>query len=37
MGRYTEVFHRSLTDPDGFWAEAAQAIEWYRAPTAVLE
>ena len=37
MGRYAEVFHRSLTDPDGFWAEAAQAIDWYQAPTAVLD
>ena len=37
MGRYTEVFRQSLTDPDGFWAEAARAIDWYRAPTAVLD
>jgi propionyl-CoA synthetase len=37
MGRYTEVFHRSLADPDRFWGEAAQAIDWYRAPTAVLD
>jgi propionyl-CoA synthetase len=37
MGRYSEVFRRSLTDPDGFWAEAARAIDWYQAPTAVLD
>ena len=37
MGRYAEVFRRSLADPEGFWAEAARAIEWYRAPTAVLD
>jgi propionyl-CoA synthetase len=37
MGRYTEVFRRSLTDPDGFWAEAARAIDWYQAPAAVLD
>src|SRR5215470_8200100 len=37
MGRYTEVFRRSLTDPEGFWAEAARAIDWYQAPTAVLD
>jgi propionyl-CoA synthetase len=24
------VHERSLKDPDGFWAEAAQAIDWYR-------
>ena len=37
MGRYAEVFHRSLTDPDGFWGEAAREIDWYRAPTTVLD
>ena len=37
MGRYAEVFRRSLTEPEGFWAEAAQAIDWYQAPTAVLD
>ena len=29
MGRYAEAFHRSLADPEGFWGEAAQAIDWY--------
>ncbi len=28
MGRYAEVHGRSLTDPDVFWAEAAEAIDW---------
>jgi len=37
MGRYAEAFHRSLADPDGFWGEAAKDIEWYRAPTVVLD
>ncbi len=37
MGRYAEEFHRSLTDPDGFWGEAARDIDWYTAPTAVLD
>src|ERR1700722_8188406 len=37
MGRYAEAFHRSLADPDGFWTEAAQAIDWYRAPSAALD
>jgi propionyl-CoA synthetase len=27
--RYHEVYARSLADPEGFWAEAAQAIDWY--------
>jgi propionyl-CoA synthetase len=26
--RYTETHRRSLADPEGFWAEAAQAIDW---------
>jgi propionyl-CoA synthetase len=37
MGRYAEVFQQSLTDPEGFWSEAARDIEWYRAPGVVLD
>ena len=37
MGRYAEEFNRSLTDPDGFWGEAAKDIDWYTAPTVVLD
>jgi propionyl-CoA synthetase len=37
MGDYAEAFQRSITDPDGFWAEAAAAVDWYRAPTTVLD
>jgi propionyl-CoA synthetase len=37
MGRYEDVFHRSLTDPAGFWAEAAQAIDWYEQPQIILD
>jgi propionyl-CoA synthetase len=28
MGRFEEVYRRSLQDPEGFWADAAAAIEW---------
>jgi propionyl-CoA synthetase len=28
MGRFEEVYRRSLEDPEGFWAEAAGAIDW---------
>ena len=31
MGRFDEVYRRSLEDPEGFWAEAAAAIDWDRA------
>ncbi len=37
MGRYAEAFRRSLADPEGFWGEAAQDIDWYTAPTRVLD
>jgi propionyl-CoA synthetase len=28
--RYEEVYARSLADPEGFWADAAEAIDWVR-------
>jgi propionyl-CoA synthetase len=37
MGRYAEAFRRSIDDPDGFWGEAAKAVDWYRPPTVVLD
>ncbi|HET8658066.1 MAG TPA: propionyl-CoA synthetase [Micromonosporaceae bacterium] len=37
MGRYADAFRRSIADPDGFWGEAAKAIDWYRPPTVVLD
>jgi propionyl-CoA synthetase len=37
MGRYADTYRRSLKDPDGFWGEAAAGIEWYRAPSRVLD
>lgn len=35
--RYEEVYQRSLTDPEGFWGEAAQAIHWDRTWDRVLD
>jgi propionyl-CoA synthetase len=37
MGEYAEQHRRSLTDPEGFWLQAAQAIEWDAAPTRALD
>jgi propionyl-CoA synthetase len=37
MDRYIEEFRRSVNDPDGFWGEAAKAIDWYRPPSVVLD
>jgi len=36
-GLYQESYRRSITDPDGFWAEAATAIEWDVPPAAALD
>ena len=35
--RYHEVYARSLADPQGFWAEAAQAIDWYEPATKIFD
>src|SRR3981081_3774552 len=37
MGAYEESYRRSLADPDGFWLEAATAIDWTRPPTRGLD
>ncbi len=37
MGRYQEIYERSLRDPEGFWGEAAQALEWHRPWDRVLD
>jgi propionyl-CoA synthetase len=35
--RYDEVYRRSLDDPEGFWGEAALAIDWERRWDRVLD
>lgn len=37
MGRYNEIFERSIQDPEGFWGEAAAHIDWYRKWDRVLD
>ena len=37
MGRYQEVYRRSLEDPEGFWAEAAGALRWRKKWDSVLD
>jgi len=37
VGRYADAYARSLQDPEGFWLEAAAAIDWHRAPTRALD
>jgi propionyl-CoA synthetase len=35
--RYHDVYARSFKDPDGFWREAAQAIDWYEPPKKIFD
>jgi propionyl-CoA synthetase len=37
MGRFDEVYRRSLEEPVAFWAEAAAAIDWYEPWERVLD
>jgi len=32
MGRYSDVYAQWQQNPEGFWLEAAKAIDWYKAP-----
>ncbi|HEY3946237.1 MAG TPA: propionyl-CoA synthetase [Solirubrobacteraceae bacterium] len=37
LAGYAEVHARSLRDPEGFWGEIAQGIEWTHPPVRVLD
>jgi propionyl-CoA synthetase len=37
MGKYEDVFQRSIQDPAGFWGEAAESITWYKKWDKVLD
>ena len=37
MGAYDEVYQASVADPEAFWLRAAEAIDWYVAPTSALD
>jgi propionyl-CoA synthetase len=37
MGRFDEMYRRSLDDPAGFWADAAAAIDWVEPWEKVLD
>jgi acetyl-CoA synthetase len=32
---YRRAYERSLRDPDGFWAEQAARLDWYKAPSVI--
>ena len=35
--RFDEIYARSLNDPHGFWAEAAEDVHWYKRWDTVLD
>src|ERR1700749_538036 len=35
--RYHEVYARWQRDPQGFWGEAAAAIDWYETPKTIFD
>lgn len=35
--RYSEVFRRSIADPEGFWGDVARELHWYREWDRVLD
>ena len=37
MSVYADEYARSLADPRTFWAEQAQAIDWYTRPETILD
>ena len=37
MEEYREIYRRSIEDPEGFWGELADQLEWYRKWDKVLE
>src|SRR5437016_13430354 len=37
MGRYEEVFRRSLQEPEAFWGEAARSLRWRKPWQRVLD
>ena len=37
MGRFEDIYRRSLADPQGYWAEAAGAIDWTKRWDRVLD
>ncbi|MGH2757983.1 MAG: propionyl-CoA synthetase [Actinomycetota bacterium] len=37
LGNFAEVYRKSLEDPEGFWRDAAEAIDWYEPPERILD
>ena len=37
MGKYDEMYRRSIEDPEGFWGEAAESLVWEKKWDKVLD
>jgi propionyl-CoA synthetase len=37
MGAYRQAYERSMHDPEGFWRDAAAAVDWIRSPDRILD
>jgi propionyl-CoA synthetase len=37
MTKYRQAYEQSLTDPAGFWGEAAKLVKWDKAPKVILD
>lgn len=37
MSTYHDIYARAKADPEGFWAEAAQDIDWFSPPASVFD
>ncbi|MDA9492899.1 acetate--CoA ligase [Bradyrhizobium sp. CCBAU 11361] len=35
QAKYKEMYARSISDPNGFWAEQAKRLDWMKAPTKI--
>ncbi|REF30694.1 acetate--CoA ligase [Calidifontibacter indicus] len=37
MSSYVEQYRRSMSGPEGFWLDAAEAVDWFRKPKKALD
>ena len=35
QAKYRDMYARSISDPNGFWAEQAKRVDWMKAPTKI--
>src|SRR5690349_20883280 len=37
MADYRQTYQRSISDPEGFWRDAAEGVAWHVPPTRILD